>query len=466
MTLFILICIGIVLIAAAHTGDQKKTTYDADFMPVGEHLSVFNKGFCLNGKHCETIQDSLKNAIVFGSTGNFKSASVIIPCILKMYKHASLIIHDPSHELRIKCAAILKEKQVEVKTVNWAKPEFSEGYNPLQRIQNVSDIQKISKLLIVSSLGEESKDPFWNIASESLITFCIRYITVFTSKEHHNLFNVYHFLSSLLHSPEKIDRLIINTKDRKLIGEYKSFLSYGSKTLASIVATCRTALSIFGTDPTVALITSHDTLEFSDCRKQRTAIFINTSIQDQKYYSVLTSIFLQQFFAELMRKLPTKGELPVFFLCEEASSIRFNSLQITLANCRKHFCSILQVYQSKSQLVDLYGQAVARAILDNSYATVYMGGQSIQVSQELEATLGKFEYVDEKGARQIRSLLTASEIHELEENIILLGNRRAIKTKPVPYFKQQHLLKQTELPPYQPKGKIPHSSPILFEIYQ
>lgn len=126
---------------------------------------------------------------------------------------------------------------------------------------------------------------------------------------------------------------------------------------------------------------------------------------------------------------------------------------------------MLQVYQSKGQLVDLYGPALSRSILENSHATVYMGGQPLAVAQELEAMLGKFEYQDEKGVRHVRSLLTANEIHELSDSILILGNKRPIKTATTPYFKQFFMNRKTQLPPYQPEGKIPAGAlpPLKFD---
>lgn len=460
------IVVFIVLLAIIHHffRDKRKTEYDANFMNINERLSIWNKGYCLNGTHSETIMDSMRGAIVFGSSGNFKSVGITIPSILKMHRYSSLIINDPSSECRLKCARALHEAGVDVKTLNWNNPKLSEGYNPMKRIKTVSDRQKLAKLLVRSSMGSGSKDPFWNMSSESLISFGIGYIIQYTPPEQHTLSNVYHFISTMLHSPEKIDKMILKT-EATIISEYKSFLSYGSKTLASIIATCRAALSIFATDPTIVAITSNDTLSFSDFKTKRTALFINTTIQDQKYYSVITSLFLEQFFAELMSELPSDdSQIPIFFLLEEASSLYWNELQILLANCRKYYCSILQIYQSKGQLVDLYGPALARSILDNSFAVVYQGGQSIQVSQELEATMGKFEFIDERNVRQVRPLMTASEIHELEESLIILGNNRVIKTRTKPYFRQYRLRQLTSLPPYQPESKLSLITPPLLQF--
>ena len=86
---------------------KRKTEYDADFASVNELLSAFNSGYCLDGRHCETIQDSFKNAIIFGSTGNFKSSGILIPTILRMRGYASLIINDPSKELFLKTSGVL-----------------------------------------------------------------------------------------------------------------------------------------------------------------------------------------------------------------------------------------------------------------------------------------------------------------------------------------------------------------------
>jgi type IV secretory pathway TraG/TraD family ATPase VirD4 len=268
----------------------------------------------------------------------------------------------------------------------------------------------------------------------------------------------------LSYAPEKIDKLFIKTNPL-LLAEYKGFLSFGNHTLSSVVATCRTALSIFATDNNVALVTSHDTINFADFRHNKIALFINNSTTTMKYHAVTTSIFLDQFFEEIMSYIPnSKSVLPIFFLLDEASSLSFNNLQITISNLRKHFAGILQSYQSYSQIVDLYSQAIARAITENSYTRIYMSGQPLSVALELEALIGKTEYKDEKNARHVRSLLTANEIHELDESLIFCGNHPVIKTSITPYFRQLRLNWLSKIPPYNPENKIPFASPPILQF--
>jgi len=181
-----------------------------------------------------------------------------------------------------------------------------------------------------------------------------------------------------------------------------------------------------------------------------------------RYYSLITSIFLEQFFGHIMTNLKKRGELPLFFLLDEASSLYFGNLQITISNIRKSFSGILQIYQSWNQIVDLYGAPIAKAITENCFARVHMPGQPIQVAQELETTLGKFEYLDEKNVRHTRSLMAANEIRESKASIILCGNNPAIKTPTFPYFNQFRLNQLTKIDPYQPVNKLPFTqAPII-----
>jgi type IV secretion system protein VirD4 len=445
-------------------GEQRKTTFNANFLPSYEILSSYNKGFCITGSRSMTIEDSFKNVLILGSTGAFKSSGILIPSILKMRDYSSLVINDPSGELLQRTSGALLKAGYLIQTINYSSPDLSEGYNPLLRAKTASDVQKISKMIVRNALGAGGKDPFWNLSAEGVCNLFTKYIVNHTPEEYHTLNNVYLIISKFSYAPDKIDKLFVRAKDQALLSEYKSLIAYGDKTLASIIATCRTALSLFATDPQVALVTSHDTIDFSEFRKQKVALFINNSVNDMRYYSLITSIFLEQFFAETMSHIPGKNELPIFFLLDEASSLYFSSLQITISNIRKYKAGILQIYQSASQIVDLYGQAVARAITENCFARVYMAGQPIHIAQELEATLGKWEFQNDKNVRQLRSLMTADEIHQTKDSIILCGNNPAIKTPVVPYFKQFNLKRLTELPPYLPKTTLPFDTPPLLEI--
>lgn len=444
---------GILDLAVTASPSKRNENYSADFIPAGKVLFTNERGFCLTGDKCLSIKDSYSNCLIFGGSGSGKSSRVLIPSILKMAGFSSLVIHDPSGQLFEKTSGAMKNKGYSIKVLNYANTGFSENFNPLYRVKNISDIKKISKLLIHTSLGGGgAKDPFWNSSAESLLSIFIRYVLFHTEKRYHTLYNVLCLINAFSGTPKKVDKLIAQAKDDDLLSDYKAFIAYDQKMLMSIVATVRTALSIFA-DPEVARITSKDSIDFECFRAEKTILYINNNVNDMKYYSVLSSIFFEQFFANVMNHLPQQKELSIFFLIDEASSLYLNILPTAISNIRKYNSGILQVYQSQNQLFDLYGVAQGRNIIANSFSKVYMAGQPPETARELESVLGKYEYIDMDNNRRTRQLLTMDEIRILKESIILCGNLQPIKAKMIPFYEQRELKKLTSLQPNEVEPK-------------
>jgi type IV secretion system protein VirD4 len=426
---------------------KRKDNYNADFLNANKVLDSKEKGFCLTGDKSISINDSFSNALIFGGSGSGKSTKILLPSLYKMAGASSLIVHDPSGELAEKSSGFFREIGYKVKMLNYANPAISENYNPLKRVQTISDIKKLSKVLITTSLGAGGKDPFWNSAAENLITTFIRYVIFHTHKEYQTLYNVLNLLNLFSGAPQKVDKLIVETKDDELLQEYKSFVAYDNKMLMSIVATAKTALSLFA-DPQVAEVTSEDSIDFDNFKLEKCILYINNDVTSMKYYSVLSSIFFEQFFSSVMHQLPKKEELPIFFLIDEASSLYLTILPTAISNIRKYNAGILQVFQSQNQLMDLYGMQQGRNIIANSYSRVYMPGQPLETARELESILGKYEFVDDQNNRRMRQLATMDEIRIMQEAIILIGNKPPIKAKLIPYYEQKELKKYADIPPF------------------
>lgn len=447
-SIFEAIISGVADLAVAASSSKRNQNYNADFINPDKVLLSNAKGFCLTGNKCLSLKDSFSNALCFGGSGSGKSSRVLIPCILKMAGKSSLCIHDPSGELFEKTSGAMKHCGYNIKVLNYANADYSENFNPLYRVHSISDCKRISKLLIQTSLGGGGKtDPFWNASAESLLSIFIRYVLFHTDEQHHTLYNVLCLINTFSGSPQKVDKLFVQAKDDDLLADYKAFVAYDSKMLMSIVATVRTALSIFA-DPGVARVTSTDTIDFESFRNEKTILYINNNVNDMKYYSALSSIFFEQFFASVMSKLPKQEDLPIFFLLDEASSLYLSILPIAISNIRKYDAGILQIYQSQSQLFDLYGIPQGRNIVANSFSKVYMSGQPLETARELELILGKYEYIDDDNNRRTRQLLTMDEIRILSESIILVGNLPPIKAKMIPYYEQKELNRLSQLPPY------------------
>ena len=426
---------------------SKNHEYKADFASPGSLLSSWNYGFCLTGSKNLTAKDSFQNSLVIGGTGTGKSSVVLIPSLFTM--KGSFIIHDPSGELFQKSAGYLQQKGYDIKVLNFAHPEISSNYNPLARTRNSSDIQKVASMLVQNSLGTGKADPFWNNLGISLLTMLIQILKT-QGEEFQNLFNVRCLLNAMGGNSEQVDKLFSEHADEKLFSEYKAFLAYDDKVTSGVTATCKSALTIFN-DENVGAVTSTDNINFEDFRKKPTALYIQNSVADQKYYSVLTSLFFEQLFSYTLSRFPKDIEQNIFFLIDECSSLHLPTLPLATANVRKHRAGIMLIIQDFNQLVHHYGKFESDSIRANCFAKLYFTGQSLETATELEKILGKFEYRDKEEKKVVRSLMTNDEIRTMKENraILVCGHHLPVKTRLNPYYKSFVFRNFSSTPPPQ-----------------
>ncbi|RPH33016.1 MAG: hypothetical protein EHM93_06800 [Bacteroidales bacterium] len=422
----------------------RKKEYNAEFASQGALLSRYNHGFCLTGRRNLTVKDSFQNALIIGGTGTGKSSVVLIPSLFTM--RGSFIVHDPSGELFLKSAGYLKGKGYEIKVLNFANPEGSSGYNPLIRANSSSDIQKVASMLVENALGGKTKDPFWNTQAVALLAMLISILKK-QDAEFQNLYNVRQLLNRLGGSPESVDALFSRYADEVLFAEYKSFIAYDEKVISGVIATCKASLQIFN-DEAVARVTSFDSLNFLDFRKKTTVLFIQNSVADQKYYSVLTSILFEQFFSFLLGRFPNGNEKDIFLLIDEASSLNLPTLPLAVANVRKHCSGIMLLVQDFNQLVHHYGKYDADGIKSNCFAKMYFTGTSLETAKELEQTLGKYQFEDDKKRTVVRPLMTNDEIRtmDIRRALLICGHHPPIIGRLRPYYKNSTLNGYSKIP--------------------
>lgn len=437
---------------------KKNEGFHADFAPASALFSSSHKGFCLTGKSNLSVKLSYQNAMAIGGTGSGKTSVVLIPSLYTM--DSSFVVHDPSGECFAKSAGFLAQRGYIVKTLNFANPEKSCGYNPLIRTNSSSDIQKVASMLVENSFGN-SKDPFWSKMAVSLIGLLLTILKK-EDRQYQNLYNLRLLLNYIGSNPEKIDSLFAYA-DMSLYTEFQSFCSYDEKVVSGTVASCKSAL-IFMLDEAVAKVTSFDTLNLEDFRKRKVALFIQNSVADQRYYSVLTSIFFEQFFAYILSRFPKEDEQDVFFLVDEASSLKFPTLPLSIANVRKHRAGIMLVVQDFNQLVHCYGKHEGESLRSNCFAKLYFNGQGLETATELERIMGKYEYIEkdnlsvgQSGKKHVRPLMLADEIRtmRLDRALLICGHYPPIMAKLRPYYKNSRYVGYSKLSPPELNSQLP-----------
>lgn len=403
--------------------------------------SCFNKGFVV-GKYVRmTRKKSFENILIAGPTGSGKTSHLLIKNIVSL-KNCSMIINDPSRELFDKTSGYLQQ-YFNIQTLNFSDNNISSGYNPMARIKHPSDINKLSDLLVRSTLSGSS-DPFWNLQSKNLLTILIK-TTLHQAKEYRNFANVRHLANILASDESYIESLIGITKDEQLLLDYKAFSTMPEKTRLNVVASVRAALEMFS-DPEIAKVTAYDSIDFDALRKKETVLFIHNSIANMKYLNTLIGIFFEQLYGSLLSSLPDQHTKDLFIILEEASSLYVSSLPIALANTRKYRVGNIICVQSPGQLQSLYPGDAAN-IAAQCLTKIYLPGHtSIDMMQELVLLSGNMVSI-----RDIRELPTG-------RSLILSSNLPLIVGKTAPYFDSLFYAYRSAYPPAHCMRSIPHTA--------
>ncbi|QTE35864.1 type IV secretory system conjugative DNA transfer family protein [Mucilaginibacter gossypii] len=441
----------------------KQKGFNAEFGSERSISSRFNKGFVISKNRRLSRKASFSNLLLVGPTGSGKTSRILLKNLYSL-KQSSIILNDPSGELFLLSSGYLS-RYFKILTINFSDSSASTGgFNILSRIRKPNDVNKIAHLLVATSLDKGNSDPFWSISTKSLLSILIR-VTLFQPEQYRNMANVLQLLHILAAYPEKIDVLIANAQDEKLILDYKSFISTPERTLQNIIASAKAALQLFD-DPEIAKTTAHDSISFDELRATPTIIFLHNSVGDQKYVSILSSIFFEQFYNHILQRLPLKRELSIQVILEEASSMYIPLLALATANCRKARVGNIIAVQTKGQLKTFYKDD-AENIAANCLTKLYLPGlTAMDELREIEALGGKAMYTDEKGIERVKALVTADEIRLLHENrsIIISGNKPLIKGRTSPYYRSLIYGRYAKIPPVSLEGGIPDTPVPLIEL--
>lgn len=421
----------------------KAMAHQASFGQSDNILKRRHTGFTLTGDRSISRLDSFRNVLASGPTGSGKSSSVFIPSLLRS-TDASYIIHDPSGEIYEKTAGYLESRGYVIQVLNFADVRRSEGYNPLLRAKTSAEINKVAAMIIRTSLGDGSRDSFWNLQATSLLGLLISLVQN-RAVSQRNLYCVRQLLRQASADHKVIDGLITSLGQSDLVQEWQSFQGFDDKVKAGVIATCLSALQLFS-DETVALITSFDSLSLPLLRLRKVVLYIQNPVADSRYYSLLSSLFFEQMFTDLLRRMPWPNDRDVLVLLDEAGHMAIPSLATVSSNVRKYRIGLCLGIQDAEQLVQHYGRSDAETIRSNCLTQIYFPGQGLKSAQYLSRVLGQTSFADGRGP-----LLSPDQIRMLPTNqaIVIAGQHQPLKVKLKPYYRKRRLLKRSQLPlPY------------------
>lgn len=400
-------------------------------------LKPYFQGFNLGGR-CLSKAESYKHCLVYGRSGSGKSSMILINSIFSMSETSSLIIHDPNAHLYNNTAAHLTRQGVTCKLLSFSK--VNEGFNPLAYITSRSELNSLAEKIIRTALGSNDKESYWNERAIDLLQILLR-VVQYEKKAFQTLPRVYRLLIQLQGEEHSFAQYVEGLRDQELSQEVKAFIAEEPKQKSSVMSTVKAALQRYGSDPTIGLMSSFDSLNLDQLRKKRMAIFVSVPASNHEYYRTPNSIFWQTLFHSLMQKTAEESRVSVFCLMDEAGWLRIPGLPSIIAVARKHFGVLLAV-QNAEQLRSLYGEHDAATIEHNCNAKLYLTGQSYKLGKQLEEMLGKREYT----SGQVVSLMDHIGIRMMSPSfaILLIGNKAPVKLHLTPYYESKRLRKYTQ----------------------
>lgn len=442
----------------------KDHTLKAEFGKANHLISSANDGFCIDGIRFLSLSQSRSNYLVIAPSGKGKSQVSVFPFLLNAKGRHSLIVNDPSGELS-STINYLESVGYQCHILDFAK-KTGVYFNPLDgSLGNLTQMRKVAKTLL-SATTKETED-FFSISAEDCLVLFIQFIMESEPAQFRNLANVYRLILEYQASPHLIENLFASKGSENVFRKFRALAGASENTRKSIVASALTALSFIGEDPTLCDITSRTTIRFEDFRIRPSALFVHVPVGDVRYYAPIVSLFFQEFYRFTFSYLPSDSELDIAMVLDEFDTLTaIQGYSEIISNARKFKIPQQLILQSEA-LLSKYGDK-AKNILNNCNVKCYYGGLGEEAYQ-LERILGNFEYKDDKsgGIRQ-RALMTASEIREMKDEILVIpSGEKPLRVRITPAYKQRELVAKLNTRPKSKPQPVQYSvSYVDLSIYR
>ncbi|PTT76540.1 MULTISPECIES: type IV secretory system conjugative DNA transfer family protein [unclassified Chryseobacterium] len=406
-------------------------------------ISSKEQGFCIDGTRFVSMAKSRENYLVVAPSGKGKSQVSVFPFLLNAKGQYSIMVNDPSGELS-RTIPYLESAGYRCMELNFGK-KTGVYFNPMDGCRNnATQMRKIAKTLLNATTDESD---FFTISAEDCIVLFMQYLLESEAEEYGNLANVYRLLMEYQGNPDAVERLLAERASETVFRKLRSLAGASENTRKSIVASALAALSFIGDDPMLCDITCRTTVRFEEFRKTPHALFAHVPVGDIRYYAPMVSLFFQEFYRYAFSRLPTEKELDVFMIMDEFDTLTaIRDYSEIISNSRKFKIPQQLILQSES-LLGKYGEK-AQNILNNCNIKCYYGGLG-EETYALERMLGIYEYKDKKsGAAKQRSLMTASEIREMKDEILVLpSGDKPLKVRVTHAYKQKELIQKLQMTP-------------------
>ena len=345
--------------------------------------------------------------LIIGATRSGKTRCLVIQSICALALAAEgMVVNDPKGELYHYTHSFLESMGYMVQVVDFNNPKKSCRYNPLQMIIDAVNENRIDDAQtytwdFVTFLVEKNdhSEPIWTNGECSVIAAAVMCV-VYDNQNHpefQNLTNVYSFIANMCKTVNKVlpidaymDKLPDSHPAKKLMAIAKLA---PDKMGGSFYTAALTTLRLFITNDIYSM-TRESEFSLADVgTKLKQALFFILPDQKTTYYPIVTLLVSQQY--ELLVTYAKKcgNRLPHrvnYILDEFGNFAAIDKFQTKMTVAGGYGVRWNLFIQDFNQLIDVYGQEVAKIIQGNCHYWIYLHSQDNSTNEEISKNMGKY----------------------------------------------------------------------------
>ena len=345
--------------------------------------------------------------LIIGATRSGKTRCLVIQSICALALAAEgMVVNDPKGELYHYTHSFLESMGYMVQVVDFNNPKKSCRYNPLQMIIDAVNENRIDDAQtytwdFVTFLVEKNdhSEPIWSNGEMSVIAAAVMCV-VYDNRdrpEYQNLTNVYNFIANMCKPVNKVlpidaymDKLPDSHPAKKLMAIAKLA---PDKMGGSFYTAALTTLRLFITND-IYNMTKESEFSLSDVgAKLKQALFFILPDQKTTYYPIVTLLVSQQYEQLVTYAKKCGNRLPHrvnYILDEFGNFAAISDFQTKMTVAGGYGVRWNLFIQDFNQLIDKYGQEVAKIIQGNCHYWIYLHSQDNSTNEEISKSMGKY----------------------------------------------------------------------------
>lgn len=424
---------------------------------------------------------SNNNMMIWGSSGQYKSTSVVMRNILEA--NDNFIVLDVKGVLLYTCGLKLKNDGYTLRVLDLKNPERSDRYNPFDYVEKEEDIIKLVANIQESLTPPDTSanDPFWQQGVALYLQSLFFYEWYMAAKEERKA--SFNNVMQLINLETKYDETVpvpegqrpptvLQTKmaglddDNPAARDYRKLKEGAAETVRSIVI-CTNALLKLCETKALQRIFSADDLNMREFATgvdgsienpsgKKLAVFIVTDDNDSSFNFVAGMLYTQAL--QILCRMADNdfkergGKLPIpltMWLDEYYAGARPSDAEKIMGTVRSRNISLVPILQSKSQIEALYRSGKWEIMMDNCATIIFLGAGSgaLATHKYISELLGKMTvdtYSDSRTGKNLNSsygkagmdLMTPAQVRRMDRKhciIFLEGERPVYDRKALPW---------------------------------